>query len=67
MKWVIVGADRIAANGDTANKIGTYMTAMAARHHGVKFMVVAPTSTVDMTTPDGCGHPHRDRAPSPRC
>ena len=53
VKWVIVGADRIAANGDTANKIGTYMTAVAARHHGVKFMVVAPTSTVDLNTPDG--------------
>ena len=51
--WVIVGADRIAANGDTANKIGTYMTALAARHHGVRFMVVAPTSTVDLATPDG--------------
>ncbi len=51
--WVIVGADRIAANGDTANKIGTYMTAVAARHHGVKFMVVAPTSTVDLSTSDG--------------
>jgi methylthioribose-1-phosphate isomerase len=51
--WVIVGADRIAANGDTANKIGTYMTAVAARHHGVKFMVVAPTSTVDLSTPGG--------------
>jgi len=51
--WVIVGADRIAANGDTANKIGTYMTAVAARHHGVKFMVVAPTTTVDLATRDG--------------
>jgi methylthioribose-1-phosphate isomerase len=51
--WVIVGADRIAANGDTANKIGTYMTAVAARFHGVKFMVVAPISTVDLATADG--------------
>jgi methylthioribose-1-phosphate isomerase len=51
--WVIVGADRIAANGDTANKIGTYQLAISARHHGVKFMVVAPSSTVDMNTPDG--------------
>ena len=50
---VIVGADRIAANGDTANKIGTYQLAIAARHHGVKFMVVAPSSTVDMDTADG--------------
>ncbi|MCF6338105.1 MAG: S-methyl-5-thioribose-1-phosphate isomerase [Gammaproteobacteria bacterium] len=46
--WVIVGSDRIAANGDVANKIGTYSLAILARHHGVKFMVVAPTSTVDM-------------------
>jgi len=53
VQWVIVGADRIAANGDTANKIGTYQLAIAARHHGVKFMVVAPSSTVDMATPDG--------------
>ena len=53
VQWVIVGADRIAANGDTANKIGTYQLAIAARHHGVKFMVVAPASTVDMATPDG--------------
>jgi methylthioribose-1-phosphate isomerase len=51
--WVVVGADRIAANGDTANKIGTYQLAISARHHGVKFMVVAPSSTVDMATPDG--------------
>lgn len=53
VQWVIVGADRICANGDTANKIGTYQLAIAARHHGVGFMVVAPSSTVDMRTPDG--------------
>jgi methylthioribose-1-phosphate isomerase len=53
VKWVIVGADRIAANGDTANKIGTYQLAITARHHGVKFMVVAPSSTVDMATASG--------------
>lgn len=53
IQWVIVGADRIAANGDTANKIGTYQLAIAARHHGVKFMVVAPSSTVDMATTNG--------------
>ena len=53
VQWVIVGADRIAANGDTANKIGTYQLAIVARHHGVKFMVVAPASTVDVQTPDG--------------
>jgi len=55
VQWVIVGADRIAANGDTANKIGTYQLAIAARHHGIKFMVVAPSATVDMATPDGAG------------
>jgi methylthioribose-1-phosphate isomerase len=53
VKWVVVGADRICANGDTANKIGTYQLALSARHHGVKFMVVAPSSTVDMATPNG--------------
>jgi methylthioribose-1-phosphate isomerase len=53
VQWVIVGADRIAANGDTANKIGTYQLAIAARYHGVKFMVVAPSSTVDMGTGTG--------------
>src|SRR3569832_854128 len=51
--WVIVGSDRIAANGDVANKIGTYSLAVAARYHGVKFMVVAPTSTVDMNIKSG--------------
>ena len=53
VQWVIVGADRICANGDTANKIGTYQLAIAARLHGAKFMVVAPSSTVDMATPNG--------------
>jgi methylthioribose-1-phosphate isomerase len=53
IQWVIVGADRIAANGDVANKIGTYQLAIVARHHGVKFMVVAPASTVDMSTASG--------------
>ncbi len=53
VQWVVVGADRICANGDTANKIGTYQLAIAARHHGVKFMVVAPSSTVDLDTPGG--------------
>lgn len=61
VRWVIVGADRIAANGDTANKIGTYSAAIAARHHGVKFMVVAPTSTVDMATADGSRIPIEQR------
>ncbi|MDH7451625.1 S-methyl-5-thioribose-1-phosphate isomerase [Luteimonas composti] len=53
VQWVVVGADRICANGDTANKIGTYQLAIAARHHGAKFMVVAPSSTVDMDTASG--------------
>jgi methylthioribose-1-phosphate isomerase len=53
VQWVIVGADRICANGDVANKIGTYQLAIAARYHGVKFMVVAPSSTVDMATLNG--------------
>ncbi len=51
--WVIVGSDRIAANGDVANKIGTYTLAVAARHHGVKVMVAAPTSTIDMRLASG--------------
>ena len=59
--WVIVGADRIAANGDTANKIGTYALAIAAKHHGAKFMVVAPTSTFDPECPDGAHIPIEER------
>ncbi|KAI4224325.1 MAG: hypothetical protein LQ349_007259, partial [Xanthoria aureola] len=50
---VIVGADRVAANGDTANKIGTYALAILAKHHGLKFLVAAPRTTVDMTTKSG--------------
>ncbi len=50
---VIVGADRIAANGDTANKIGTYSLAVLAHHHGIPFYVAAPSSTIDMNTPSG--------------
>lgn len=61
VSWVIVGSDRIAANGDVANKIGTYSLAVNARHHGVKFMVVAPTSTVDMGTPTGADIPIEQR------
>jgi methylthioribose-1-phosphate isomerase len=53
LTWVIVGADRITANGDVANKIGTYQLAVAAMHHGVRFMVVAPSSTIDMETASG--------------
>ena len=53
VQWIVVGADRICANGDTANKIGTYQLAIAARHHGVKVMVVAPSSTIDMSAATG--------------
>ena len=63
MRWVIVGADRIAANGDVANKIGTYHLAVAARYHGVRFMVVAPASTVDMHLVSGAAIPIEQRAP----
>lgn len=55
VQWVITGADRIAANGDVANKIGTYALAVLARHHGVRMMVVAPSSTVDPAMADGSG------------
>ncbi|MEM7400798.1 MAG: S-methyl-5-thioribose-1-phosphate isomerase [Pseudomonadota bacterium] len=51
--WVIVGADRVASNGDVANKIGTYSLAIMAQQHGVKFMVAAPTSTIDMRIESG--------------
>ena len=60
--WVIVGSDRIAANGDVANKIGTYGLALLARYHGVKFMVVAPASTVDMNIAHGDDIPIEQRA-----
>lgn len=53
VQWVIVGADRITANGDVANKIGTYGLAVNAKRHGVKFMVVAPTSTIDLQLANG--------------
>ncbi len=61
---VVVGADRIAANGDVANKIGTYALAVLARHHGVPFYVAAPVSTIDVATPDGgvIAIEQRDRA-----
>ena len=58
---VIVGADRIAANGDTANKIGTYGLALAARAHGVPFYIAAPVSTFDPATPDGAAIPIEER------
>jgi methylthioribose-1-phosphate isomerase len=60
---VLVGADRIAANGDVANKIGTYGLAVAAAHHALPFYVVAPTSTVDPETPTGAEIPIEERAP----
>ncbi|SFM44106.1 S-methyl-5-thioribose-1-phosphate isomerase [Marinobacter zhejiangensis] len=61
VRWVIVGADRITANGDVANKIGTYSLAVLARHHGIRFMVVAPSSTVDMTLASGTEIPIEER------
>ncbi len=64
IQWVVVGSDRIAANGDVANKIGTYALAVLAKFHQVKFMVVAPTSTIDMSMPNGQGIPIEQRAVS---
>lgn len=60
---VVVGADRIAANGDVANKIGTYTAAIVARHHGVPLYVTAPLSTIDPTTPAGAAIPIEEREP----
>ncbi|NXL40798.1 MTNA isomerase, partial [Glaucidium brasilianum] len=60
---VVVGADRVAANGDTANKIGTYQLAVAARHHGVPFYVAAPSSSCDLALPDGTHIPIEERPP----
>lgn len=58
---VVVGADRIAANGDTANKVGTYGVALSARHHGIPFYVAAPRSTFDLSLPDGSAIPIEER------
>src|SRR5207249_9551760 len=58
---VVVGADRIAANGDTANKIGTYGVAVLAREHQIPFYVAAPVSTIDLSTADGSGIPIEER------
>jgi methylthioribose-1-phosphate isomerase len=58
---VVVGADRIAANGDTANKIGTYTVAVLAHEHGIPFYVAAPLSTIDLSTPDGDRIPIEER------
>jgi methylthioribose-1-phosphate isomerase len=58
---IVVGADRIAANGDVANKIGTYSVAVLAKEHGIPFYVAAPISTVDLETPDGSKIPIEQR------
>jgi methylthioribose-1-phosphate isomerase len=59
---IVVGADRIAANGDVANKVGTYTVAVLAREHGLPFYVAAPISTIDLATADGSGIPIEERA-----
>lgn len=64
---VVVGADRIAANGDTANKVGTYGVAVSAKAHGIPFYVAAPTSTFDLTLDDGGGIPIEERDPEEIC
>lgn len=61
--WLIVGADRIAANGDVANKIGTYALACLAREHGLRTMVVAPSGTLDLSLASGADIPIEDRGP----
>ncbi len=61
---VITGADRIAANGDSANKIGTYSLAVLAHHHGLPLYIVAPSTTVDLATPDGAAIPIEERDPA---
>jgi methylthioribose-1-phosphate isomerase len=63
IQLVVVGADRIAANGDTANKIGTYGVALLARAHGIPFYVAAPSSTFDLSLPDGSSIPIEERSP----
>ncbi|HXW92383.1 MAG TPA: S-methyl-5-thioribose-1-phosphate isomerase [Terriglobales bacterium] len=62
IRAIVVGADRIAANGDVANKIGTYTVAVLAKEHGVPFYVAAPFSTIDLETPDGSGIPIEQRS-----
>ncbi len=61
--WVIVGSDRICANGDVVNKVGTCNLAILAKHYGVKVMVAAPTSTIDMDTPSGADVDIENRSP----
>jgi methylthioribose-1-phosphate isomerase len=63
VQMVVVGADRIASNGDTANKIGTYGVALLAKAHGIPFYVAAPSSTFDMSIPDGSAIPIEQRDP----
>ncbi len=70
LDWVVVGADRIAANGDVANKIGTYSLAVLAKQHGVKMMVAAPMSTIDFSLENGAGIEIEQRNPAellPNC
>lgn len=62
--FVVVGADRITANGDVANKIGTYGVAVLAHHHSIPFYVAAPASTFDVSLPDGSAIPIEERDPS---
>lgn len=64
MDAVIVGADRVAANGDVANKIGTYMVAVLAHRHAIPFYVVAPLSTIDLQLPSGEKIPIEERGPA---
>jgi methylthioribose-1-phosphate isomerase len=64
VQGVVVGADRIAANGDVANKVGTYGLALACRAHGVPFVVAAPTTTIDLSAADGASIPIEERAAS---
>jgi methylthioribose-1-phosphate isomerase len=64
VQLAVVGADRIASNGDTANKIGTYGVAVLARAHGLPFYVAAPSSTFDLSLPDGAAIPIEQRDPS---
>jgi methylthioribose-1-phosphate isomerase len=59
--FIVVGADRIAAKGDVANKVGTYGVAVLAHEHGIPFYVAAPSSTIDLATPDGSGIPIEER------
>ena len=60
---VVIGCDRVAANGDTANKIGSYQLAVLAHHHGIPFYVAMPSSTLDSRCPAGADIPVEERAP----